>query len=118
LGRGLREDCKTVYSGSIPGVASIEDKPASAPFLHVLGYSILSARASPILSLKLRQQYLLFSVQLYQIRNMYRRPTALQNTRNFNVARHLCEGCDTPPAITAIIDQMCVILATVSSERL
>jgi hypothetical protein len=29
-----------------------------------------------ILSVELRQQYLLFSAQLYQIRNIYRRPTA------------------------------------------
>jgi hypothetical protein len=74
--------------------------------------------ASPILSPKSRQQYLLFSAQLYQIRNMYRRPAALQNTCNFNVARRPRERCDKPLRITAIIDQMCVILATVSSERL
>jgi hypothetical protein len=84
----------------------------SASSWHPLG------SASPILSHKSRQQYLLFSAQLYQIRNMYRRPTALQKTCNFNVTSRPREPGDKPPRITAIIDQMCVILATVSSERL
>ena len=83
---GRREDCKTVYPGSIPGVASIEDQPAFSRVLHTLGN-----RFSPLgvsyLSVKSRQQYLLFSGQLYQIRNMYWRPIALQNTCNFNAAR-------------------------------
>jgi hypothetical protein len=63
--------------------------------LHTLGN-----RFSPLgvshLSVKSRQQYLLFSGQLYQIRNMYWRPIALQNTCNFNAARRPRERCNKP----------------------
>jgi hypothetical protein len=79
---------------------------------------ILSARRLPFLALNRGSNICCFLAQLYQIRNMYWRPTALQNTSNFNVARHSRERRYKPPGITAIIDQMCVILATVSSERL
>jgi hypothetical protein len=61
--------CKTVYPGSIPGVASIEGKPALATFCMRRATDPL-CWASPILNVKSRQQYLLFSAQLYQIRHI------------------------------------------------
>jgi len=82
----------------------------------------LGNRFSPLgvshLSVKSRQQYLLFSVNCIKSatcidgRSRYKTP-AISTSRAV-----LANGCNKPAGITAIIDQMCVILATASSERL
>jgi hypothetical protein len=61
--------------------------------------------------------FVVFS-QLYPIRNIHWGRRVTQNTCNFNAVRRSRERLYKPPGIRAIIDQMCVILVTVSGERL
>jgi hypothetical protein len=83
---------------------------------------ILSDQAFPIFRRQQRQQYLLFSAWLYQIGNNLFAPIILRKSVQFqrctpSSPAELQKEIEVP-GIEAIYVQICVILATVSSERL
>jgi len=83
---------------------------------------ILSDQAFPIFKRRQWQQYLLFSAGCIKSATTYSRPIILRKRVQFqrralSSPAELQKGIEVP-GIEAIYAQMCVILATASSERL